>query len=216
VNFFPAGWVFWGGPVWNFRYFGAQAGPSRTPPSGRRISTNSQPNEALSQRRKPSLVIPWNSESVEGACATLFPQTTAKEQPQLFPTSLALLQADGWPTSPDFLRTLFALMNLMRLSLMKAAHAGVGWSSVQEIRDISLVFREMWDRLLLPLTVQLNQVRQGRPTLAQDDARSEAQAVCGPERKKPAVPDSGANSRRSDQRTGEDYERTGTVICCPT
>jgi hypothetical protein len=33
----------------------------------------------------------------------------------------------------------------MRLSVVKEANVGVGWSSVQEIRGISLVFREMWD-----------------------------------------------------------------------
>jgi hypothetical protein len=36
--------------------------------------------------------------------------------------------------SPDFLLTLMSLTNFMRLSLMKAAHAGVGDASWQEIR----------------------------------------------------------------------------------
>jgi hypothetical protein len=35
--------------------------------------------------------------------------------------------------------------NLMRLSLKKGAHAILSDGSVQEIRGISLVFREMWD-----------------------------------------------------------------------
>jgi hypothetical protein len=35
---------------------------------------------------------------------------------------------------PDFLWSLLALANFMRLSLLKAAHAVVGWSHVQEIR----------------------------------------------------------------------------------
>jgi hypothetical protein len=35
---------------------------------------------------------------------------------------------------PDFLWTLVALANFMRLSLQKAAHAVVAWSRVQEIR----------------------------------------------------------------------------------
>jgi hypothetical protein len=38
---------------------------------------------------------------------------------------------------PDFLWSLLALANFMRLSLLKAAHAGVGWSRVQEIRVAS-------------------------------------------------------------------------------
>jgi hypothetical protein len=38
----------------------------------------------------------------------------------------------------------------MRLSLMKGAHAGLVQSGVQEIRGISLVFREMWDTTGLP------------------------------------------------------------------
>jgi hypothetical protein len=68
------------------------------------------------------------------------------------------------PHAPDFLWSLLALMNFMRLSSMKAAHAVVAWCRVQEIRvkpgfglsgiigtqpatlhqqHISLVFREM-------------------------------------------------------------------------
>jgi hypothetical protein len=35
---------------------------------------------------------------------------------------------------PDFLWSLVALANFMRLSLLKAAHAVVGWRHVQEIR----------------------------------------------------------------------------------
>jgi hypothetical protein len=35
---------------------------------------------------------------------------------------------------PDFLLRLLALANFMRLSLLKAAHAVVGWDHVQEIR----------------------------------------------------------------------------------
>jgi hypothetical protein len=34
--------------------------------------------------------------------------------------------------TPDFLSTLMALTNFMRLSLMKAAHAAVGWRPVAE------------------------------------------------------------------------------------
>jgi hypothetical protein len=37
----------------------------------------------------------------------------------------------------------------MRLSLKKGAHAAVSRCSVQEIRGISLVFREMWDSTAL-------------------------------------------------------------------
>jgi hypothetical protein len=33
----------------------------------------------------------------------------------------------------------------MRLSSKKGAHAGSVWGCVQEIRGISLVFRDMWD-----------------------------------------------------------------------
>jgi hypothetical protein len=47
------------------------------------------------------------------------------------------------PHIPDFLSSLSALVNFMRLSSMKAAHLGVAWRRVQEIRGISLVFREM-------------------------------------------------------------------------
>jgi hypothetical protein len=38
------------------------------------------------------------------------------------------------PHAPDFLCSLLALMNCMRLSSMKAAHAAVACSRVQEIR----------------------------------------------------------------------------------
>jgi hypothetical protein len=38
------------------------------------------------------------------------------------------------PHAPDFLWTLLALMNFMRLSSMKVAHAVVAWCRVQEIR----------------------------------------------------------------------------------
>jgi hypothetical protein len=39
----------------------------------------------------------------------------------------------------------------MRLSLMKGAHAAMSKRRVQEIRGISLVFREMWDATALSL-----------------------------------------------------------------
>jgi hypothetical protein len=39
----------------------------------------------------------------------------------------------------------------MRLSLKRGAHAVFVQGCVQEIRGISLVFREMWDTAALPL-----------------------------------------------------------------
>jgi hypothetical protein len=49
------------------------------------------------------------------------------------------------PHTPDFLWNSMDSVNLMRLSLKKGAHAILSNGSVQEIRGISLVFREMWD-----------------------------------------------------------------------
>jgi hypothetical protein len=49
------------------------------------------------------------------------------------------------PQTPDFLWSSMDSVNLMRLSLKKGAHAILSGGSVQEIRGISLVFREMWD-----------------------------------------------------------------------
>ena len=51
----------------------------------------------------------------------------------------------GCAPPPDFLWSLGGLANLMRLYLKKGAHAAFVEGSVQEIRGISLVFREMWD-----------------------------------------------------------------------
>ena len=48
------------------------------------------------------------------------------------------------PHISDFLQTLVGSVRLMRLSLQKGAHA-VLQRSMQEIRGILLVFREMWD-----------------------------------------------------------------------
>jgi hypothetical protein len=46
-------------------------------------------------------------------------------------------QFNGYqPGFPDFLWSLSVLMNFMRLSLTKAAHAAVAWCRVQEIRDL--------------------------------------------------------------------------------
>jgi hypothetical protein len=42
---------------------------------------------------------------------------------------------------PDFLSNLLALANLMRLSLLKAAHAVIEWCHVQEIRVGMTKFR---------------------------------------------------------------------------
>jgi hypothetical protein len=44
---------------------------------------------------------------------------------------------------PDFLSNVMALANFMRLSLMKAAHAGVGGAPWQEIR-VAHLFRPMY------------------------------------------------------------------------
>ena len=56
-------------------------------------------------------------------------------------------------------------MNFMRLSLMKGAHAAVSSGPVQEIRGISLVFREMWDTTALhrqPLDLTKDHQGSGR------------------------------------------------------
>jgi hypothetical protein len=61
------------------------------------------------------------------------------------------------PHTPDFLWSFVGSRNFLRLSLKKGAHAkerrtrGSVQSCVQEIRGISLVFREMWDTAGLPL-----------------------------------------------------------------
>jgi hypothetical protein len=57
----------------------------------------------------------------------------------------------GCPTPPIFLCSFVGSLNFMRLSLKKGAHAVLSQSCVQEIRGISLVFREMWDTAGLPL-----------------------------------------------------------------
>ena len=49
------------------------------------------------------------------------------------------------PHTPDFLWNSMDSVNLMRLSLKRGAHAILSKGSMQEIRGISLVFREMWD-----------------------------------------------------------------------
>jgi hypothetical protein len=49
------------------------------------------------------------------------------------------------PHTPDFLWSSLDSVNFMRLSLKKGAHSNLSNGSVQEIRGISLVFREMWD-----------------------------------------------------------------------
>jgi hypothetical protein len=58
------------------------------------------------------------------------------------------------PHIPDFLWSLVGSANFMRLSLKKGAQAVVSGGSVQGMRGISLVFREMWDttnlRVLCP------------------------------------------------------------------
>jgi hypothetical protein len=54
------------------------------------------------------------------------------------------------PHIPDFLLSFVGLLNFMRLSSEKRTRGPVE-SCVQEIRDISLVFREMWDTAGLAL-----------------------------------------------------------------
>jgi hypothetical protein len=49
------------------------------------------------------------------------------------------------PHTPDFLWSSLDSVNFMRPSLKKGAHAILSNGTVQEIRGISLVFREMWD-----------------------------------------------------------------------
>jgi hypothetical protein len=51
----------------------------------------------------------------------------------------------GAPHTPDFRWSSVGSANLMRLALKKGAHAVFVEGSVQEIRGISLVFREVWD-----------------------------------------------------------------------
>jgi hypothetical protein len=55
------------------------------------------------------------------------------------------------PHTPDFLCSFVDSRVFMRLSLKRAAQAVPSKSCVQEIRGISLVFREMWDTEALPL-----------------------------------------------------------------
>ena len=49
------------------------------------------------------------------------------------------------PHTPDFLCSFVGSQNFMRLSLKERRTRGSFESCVQEIRGISLVFREMWD-----------------------------------------------------------------------
>jgi hypothetical protein len=53
------------------------------------------------------------------------------------------------PHTPDFLWNWSGFANFMRLSLKKGAHTASSGGCVQEIRGISLVFREMWDATAL-------------------------------------------------------------------
>jgi hypothetical protein len=55
------------------------------------------------------------------------------------------------PRIPDFLSRLVALCYCVRISLKESRTRGPVQSCVQEIRGISLVFREMWDTAGLPL-----------------------------------------------------------------
>jgi hypothetical protein len=53
------------------------------------------------------------------------------------------------PHIPDFLWSLMGLANFMRLSFKERRTRGPVQCCVQEIRGISLVFREMWDTTAL-------------------------------------------------------------------
>ena len=55
------------------------------------------------------------------------------------------------PHIPDFLCSFVGSLNFMRLSFKESRTRGPVRSCVQEIRGISLVFREMWDTAGLPL-----------------------------------------------------------------
>jgi hypothetical protein len=55
------------------------------------------------------------------------------------------------PNTPDFLWSFVSSLNFLRLSLKERRTRGPVQSCVQEIRGISLVFREMWDTTGLPL-----------------------------------------------------------------
>jgi hypothetical protein len=100
--------------------------------------------------------------------------------------------ATGWlhprhhsrvPHIPDFLWSFVGSLNFLRLSLKRAAR-GSFQSCVQEIRGISLVFREMWDTAGLPLKpVAGQQIHRGAPcshqrTWAENDGRSPTTAFC--------------------------------------
>jgi hypothetical protein len=50
-------------------------------------------------------------------------------------------------------------MNFKRLSLKKGAHAILSDGSVQEIRGISLVFREMWDTTTLDRRLSMERTK---------------------------------------------------------
>jgi hypothetical protein len=57
------------------------------------------------------------------------------------------------PHIPDFLCRFVGSLNFLRLSSKERRTRGSFQSCVQEIRGISLVFREMWDTAGLTLTL---------------------------------------------------------------
>jgi hypothetical protein len=59
----------------------------------------------------------------------------------------------------DFLWSLSVLMNFLRLSLTKAAHAAVAWCRVQEIRDLG---RGVTFALLLRLCLEAGSLEPDR------------------------------------------------------
>jgi hypothetical protein len=68
------------------------------------------------------------------------------------------------PHIPDFLWSFVGSLNFMRLSLKERRTRGPVQSCVQEIRGISLVFREMWDTTGLPLKPsRVPQLHTGAP-----------------------------------------------------
>ena len=73
----------------------------------------------------------------------------------------------GVPHTPDLLWSFVGSQNFMRLSIKESRTRGPVQSGVQEIRGISLVFREMWDTAGLPLKLVADPTTpQGCPMFA--------------------------------------------------
>jgi hypothetical protein len=72
----------------------------------------------------------------------------------LLNTEDSFTATDPWvPHIPDFLWRLVGSAGSMRLSFKETRTHSLVWRSVQEIRGISLVFREMWGYHRLRLVI---------------------------------------------------------------